>query len=62
MVEGKRKTHPLICNACGHKFEDKVWHSPINTADRGVLDWSPHQPSGDIECPSCGSRLIRLDL
>jgi DNA-directed RNA polymerase subunit RPC12/RpoP len=64
MAEGKLIPHPLVCDACGRKFEDKVWHSPVNTADRGVLDWAPHQPSGDdgIECPSCGSRLIRLDL
>jgi ribosomal protein L34E len=35
----KRMTTGLKCNNCGHEFEGLARHVPIQTRDRGVLNW-----------------------
>jgi hypothetical protein len=48
------------CNN-GHQFVASVPHEAVESQERGIIDWVPAKgATSGITCPSCGSRLIRL--
>ena len=56
---GREQETELQCfnPECGNRFKAPVPVVPIDTANRGIVDWVP-KPTGKERCPRCGSGRI----